>query len=153
VAAPESATCHADISTASAFADVSRVNADVSVDMVNVDKVNGQRVNGVHESVAPPVSLTLRLTRGTHMSVRVKRKKENRIGIGIGLKAKRAGSAWPIRVGLAAQVDGPARLGPNGSALACTVVSGNFCSHSVLTKTLSSFSNVGSSPLLAQVYW
>ena len=67
MAAPESATCHADISTASAFADVSRVNADVSVDMVNVDKVNGQWVNGVHESVAPPVILTLRLTRGTRV--------------------------------------------------------------------------------------
>ena len=36
MAAPESATCHADIS---------RVKDAVSVDLVNIDQVNGQRVS------------------------------------------------------------------------------------------------------------
>ena len=56
MAAPESATSPADISTGSAA-------ADVSVDLVNLDQVNGQLVNvqvsGVHVSVFPLVSHSL----------------------------------------------------------------------------------------------
>ena len=74
MAAPESATSPADISTGSAA-------ADVSVDLVNLDQVNGQLVNvqvsGVHVSVVPPVSLTLRLTRGTQGLKGLKEKRKD----------------------------------------------------------------------------
>ena len=68
MAAPESATCPADISMMSARgqalltsswgppnADVIMAFDDVNVDLVNVDQVNGQlgpRLGGVHMSVA-----------------------------------------------------------------------------------------------------
>ena len=69
MAAPKSATCPADVSTGSA-------TADVSVDMVNIDQVNGQLVN-VQVSEVPPVSLT----RDTDMwdpRIRVKKGKGKR---------------------------------------------------------------------------
>ena len=40
VAAPESATCPADVSTGPPNADVIMASDDVSVDLVNVDQVN-----------------------------------------------------------------------------------------------------------------
>ena len=39
------ATCHADVNTTSAFADVSMSFADVSVDLVHVDQVDRQWVH------------------------------------------------------------------------------------------------------------
>jgi len=43
VAASGHATCHADVSTGSAFANIIMAIDDVSVDLVNVDQVNGPR--------------------------------------------------------------------------------------------------------------
>ena len=47
------AMCHADVSMTSTFADVIMVVDDVSVDLVNVDKVNGQRGSTCQRSAGP----------------------------------------------------------------------------------------------------
>ena len=68
--APESATCHADVSMMSTRdppnADVIMAFDEVSVDLVNVDQVNGQ--TGSTSRWGPHVSGTGSLTCGSRMS-------------------------------------------------------------------------------------
>jgi len=75
VAASGRATCHADISMMSAH-EVSRCrhHHDISVDLVNTDQVNGQRVHVLTGHLGPGVSVSVTMIGGVHWSTGLKEK-------------------------------------------------------------------------------
>jgi len=90
VAAPESATCSADVSTGPPNADVIMAFDDVSVDPVNIDQVNGQTRST--SRWGPHVSGTESLTGGSRVSGPGKRKRKREAEAVLGSKVGRAGS-------------------------------------------------------------
>ena len=103
MAALGSATCPAGVSMTSARgppnADVIGAFDDVSVDLVNVDEVNGQ--TGSTSRWGPHVNGTESLTSGSRVSglFKGKRKRERRKGVA-GLKERNGPARKPTRLGL-----------------------------------------------------
>ena len=53
------ATCHVDVSRGRVSADVSMVNADISIDSINIDPVNGSAGSMCQWSAGSHISATL----------------------------------------------------------------------------------------------
>ena len=130
MATPESATCPADVSTGLPHADVIMAFDDASVDLVNIDQVNGS--TGSTSLWGPHVSGTGSLTSGSRVSGRVKRKRKAEAvlgskqirparsgprNVGSGLAGRQVGSGCSFVGQLgSAQGNGPRLGGPIGSA-------------------------------------
>ena len=93
MATPELSTWHADISMTSPrgpdYVDISMAFADVSVDSISIDWVNGSTGS---TTSGPHVSLLLGLMGRTRRLVRLG--KRERVAVHVALKMDRAGSAF-----------------------------------------------------------
>ena len=107
MATPESDTCPADVSTGLPHADVIMAFDDASVDLVNINQVNGSTRST--SRWGPHVSGTVSLTSWSRVSVGSKNKRKRLKGA-TGLKEVRAGLGWTI----GSARDGAGRLGSSG---------------------------------------